>query len=152
MHCPVNHLLVLLVLQLTLPSPLSFTTGQTIPYLFSLVFPNHPHLSTLYSGGFADVLIKKRLTLSQYKRRLSLKGFTNRGKPDSPEPERPYRLEYSVSFSHAKHHSEYEEGVAILRGSVETGDAGSQCSWRLGAYASVEVGGLENRSKKRIDR
>ncbi|KAL0059159.1 hypothetical protein AAF712_014131 [Marasmius tenuissimus] len=123
---------------LTLPSSLSFTAGQTIPYLFSFVFPTHPHLSTLYSGGCAEVVVKKRLNLSHPRRRISLKGFTSRCTPDCPELERPYQLEYGVACSHPKHHSEYEEGVAMLRGSVETGDAGSQCSWRLGAYASVE--------------
>ncbi|KAL0574588.1 hypothetical protein V5O48_007373 [Marasmius crinis-equi] len=122
---------------LTLPSPLSFSTGQKIPYLFSLVFPSHPHLNTLYTHARIDVAVMKQLTVSHHKRRLPRMVFKTRGTVDSPVADHPYRTEWLVAFNSPKYHSEYNEGVSVLRGCIETGEAGTQCSWRLGNYASI---------------
>ncbi|KAG7092055.1 hypothetical protein E1B28_008436 [Marasmius oreades] len=111
----------------TLPRSLCFTSGLQIPYLFSFVFPSHPHLSTLYAKSFIQVTIVKQLLLWSPKHR--------RTKVVSPSP---FRVEWRLATSRPRLHSEYREGVYMLRGSVGTGTAGSQCSWKLDNYAGVQ--------------
>ncbi|KAF9255430.1 hypothetical protein L218DRAFT_991876 [Marasmius fiardii PR-910] len=111
----------------TVPSSLCFTSGLRIPYLFSFVFPSHPHLSTLYANSCIQVTILKQLLLWSPKHR--------RTKVAASEP---LRVEWRLATSRPKLHSEYHEGVYMLRGCVGTGKAGTQCSWRLDNYAGVQ--------------
>ncbi|KAK7036681.1 hypothetical protein VNI00_011346 [Paramarasmius palmivorus] len=129
----------------SLPSPATFTSGQKIPYLFSLVFPSHPHLSALYAHFAIKVTLVKQLILHPHQKKKhhthhSFSKAISRSRSPSPEshPPQPVKLENKVACGRPKYQSEYKEGVYILRGWVDAGEVGKESSWKLGGVASQQ--------------
>jgi len=103
---------------LSLPSPLSFTSGESIPFILSLVFPNAPVLVRLLAPHV-------RLGLFQRIRVLW------NGEPTNLRNTK-------ISTGEVQLICQPTEGVAMLSGVIPAGTAGREYSWRMDEVIEVQ--------------
>jgi len=104
---------------LLLPSPLSFTSGEHIPFIISLSFPHAPALLALLTPNIHIELIK-RTCISR------LSGL-----------ETAIR-EISVGCADIRNIKEVATGVTRLSGVIQAGRPGRENSWKISAMANVQ--------------
>jgi hypothetical protein len=124
---------VLLSFQFSLPTPLSFTSGSQIPFTVGLTFPAQPHVSKLLSKC-VRVGLYKRLSCSSGS---PVPAAGRLGKDSSSLTSADAHREWLLASGELKFLNEYKEGLALLRGFVDAGEAGKECSWKLGDTAEA---------------
>ncbi|KAF9456137.1 hypothetical protein BDZ94DRAFT_1327182 [Collybia nuda] len=97
---------------LSLPSPQCFTSGESIPFSLSLVFPENPAVGKLLMRN-TRVQLLRRLRITKGALAETIQRDT------------------VLSSSQVRHAKEYTEGVNILRGSIQAGSAGGESSWQI---------------------
>jgi hypothetical protein len=109
--------------QLSIPVPSTFTAGQDIPFMVSLSFPSSPHLAALLSST-PEVQLFKRVGV--YRK-------------SGPGDIRPVAERCTlVSTATIRRTSGWAEGMVVLKGDIQAGDAGSESSWVLRDAAHVQ--------------
>lgn len=109
-----------LFFQLSIPSPLCFTSGEQIPFILSLIFPDAPALPALLTPDIRIELIG-RLRLSRI------------GSTEVATRERV------IGTADIQSISEPTEGIAYLRGTIQAGKAGRGSSWKVFGMADIQV-------------
>jgi hypothetical protein len=107
---------------LSLPVPAIFTSGQQIPFMISLSFPDNPYISEMLSCR-PEVQLLKQVGLNR--KADGVIGST---------------IERNIPLSTAtiRKSSGWCEGVVVLKGEIQAGDAGTESSWLLSDVAHVQ--------------
>ncbi|TFK42767.1 hypothetical protein BDQ12DRAFT_719611 [Crucibulum laeve] len=104
---------------LSLPTPLCFSSGNSIPFTLSLVFPDDPVLAQLLARNMRIQLLKRILVWRK----------------GGSEPVHRDTLAASATLRYGR---EYKEGVNLLRGDMRAGDMGRESSWRIEDVAELQ--------------
>jgi hypothetical protein len=108
------------VLQLSLPSAPSFTSGEHIPFVLSLVFPQAPALPTLLTPNINIELIKRT--------RINRLGGLEIA-----------MREATIGRADIRNIKETVAGITHLSGVMQAGKPGRESSWKVYAMADVQV-------------
>ncbi|EAU88396.2 hypothetical protein CC1G_05162 [Coprinopsis cinerea okayama7 len=108
---------------LSLPVPASFTSGQDIPFMLSVSFRSEPYLAELLCKSPEVQLFKKV-------------GFFRKPSPGEVGP--AIERAALVSSATIRKTSGWAEGMIVLKGEIQAGDAGSEQSWVLRDSAYVQ--------------
>ncbi|KAF9001943.1 hypothetical protein BDQ17DRAFT_1426228 [Cyathus striatus] len=104
---------------LSVPHPQTFSSGQMIPFTLSIVFPEQPAVAHLLTHNIRIQLLRRMVVW----RKGVLDGV---------------QRDVLVSTASLRQAREYNEGITMLRGEIQAGDAGRECSWGLKDYAEVK--------------
>lgn len=110
----------ILPLQLSIPSPSCFTSGEDIPFILSMKFPQAPTAPALLTPNIRIELIKRT--------RISRLGGV----------EVAIR-ETAVGTAEIRNIMEPAEGITHLSGVLQGGRAGRESSWHVHGMADVQV-------------
>ncbi|KAF8078141.1 hypothetical protein FPV67DRAFT_1775426 [Lyophyllum atratum] len=97
---------------LSIPSPQCFTSGELIPFTLSLIFPKEPVLASLLAPT-AQIHLLKRLL-------VRVKGSEGLIQRDT-----------CISTAELRTSKEFTEGVRMLRGFIQAGTGGEEASWQI---------------------
>jgi hypothetical protein len=103
---------------LSLPSPLSFTAGESIPFILSLVFPNAPALTGLLAPEFRLALLQ-RIRVSRNGEQSTLR-------------------ERKISAGEVQLVSHPAEGITVLSGIIPAGIGGQAYSWGMDGVIEIQ--------------
>ena len=106
--------------QLSLPSAPSFTSGEHIPFVLSLIFPHAPALPELLTPNIQIELIKRT--------RVSRLGGLEIA-----------MREISIGRADIRNIKEPVAGVTHLSGVIPAGKPGRESSWKVYGMADVQV-------------
>ncbi|KAJ3539404.1 hypothetical protein NMY22_g4742 [Coprinellus aureogranulatus] len=109
---------------LSLPNPSTYTSGQEMPFMLSLSFPDDPCLAELLCESVAIHLYKRIGVSSRSSKDSGNSDFTERN--------------VLVSSATLRKNSGWAEGVIVLKGEIQTGSAGAEMSWSIPGSAHVK--------------
>lgn len=109
-------------MQFSLPSPKCFTSGEAIPFMLSLACEDAPILATLLAPNIRIGLIKRTRLYRRGGRDISTR-------------------DVSIAAAEVLQIEDWSERVALVRGEIQAGSAGEECSWRVDGIAEVQVSG-----------
>lgn len=104
---------------LSLPSPQCFTSGELIPFTLSLVFPKDPVLASLLVPNTQIHLLKRLIVRAKRSQEL-------------------IQRDTCISSAELCTSKEFAEGVRLLRGNIRAGTAGGEASWRVEDIIEVQ--------------
>jgi len=107
--------------QLSLPLPLSFASGDYIPFTLSLLFPDAPALAQLLASHIRVKLIKRTRIWINAGRDISVRDLCIANAD-------PLQVDRLI------------EGANLLNGSIYAGMAGRESSWNVDGVSQVQVG------------
>lgn len=104
--------------QLSIPSSLSFTSGEHIPFVLSLIFQDAPAIPALLIRNVRIELVKRMRLFGGLE--LALRDTT-------------------ISTANIQDISEPEDGISHLGGTIQAGQAGREHSWTFHEMIDVQV-------------
>lgn len=115
-----NSLLISVHVQLAIPKPITFTSGEDIPFILSLKFPQAPTVPGLLTPNIRIEVIKRT--------RISRLGGVEVAVRET-----------SLGTADIRNIKEEAEGICHLSGVVRAGQPGRESSWAVNGMADVQV-------------
>ncbi|GLB35143.1 hypothetical protein LshimejAT787_0207080 [Lyophyllum shimeji] len=104
---------------LSLPSPPCFTSGELIPFTLSLVFPKDPVLASALVSKTQVHLLKRLIVRAKNGEEL-------------------IQRDTFISSADLRTSKEFTEGVLLFRGTIQAGTAGGEASWQIEDIVQVQ--------------
>lgn len=106
--------------KISLPSPLSFASGEFIPFNVTVIFADAPALVGLLTPLVHLKLLKRTRIWTNGRRETNVRNVT-------------------IASGEQLRINTSTEGVCVLKGVIRAGAAGRECSWQLDGVAEVQV-------------